>query len=274
VANFFSNLLLFLAFIGRIFDIFKSSSVSDYLNQARIAQNTHFMKWYVIGLGILLYLSCHTDKRSTSNHSSPDSTQSFVDPSLFSETSPITYNVAIDPTLMPYRGEIKKTARWRDNNGINTLILSGVYASTLLNKAEFFAYNYVEKNSRVKLLWQVKDEIMGDCDSDIYLAPNTLEVLDINQDGIAESVFMYILSDNCDATPVKTKLMMHSGEKELIIRGLTRVFLLPIPEVEAESKKIDPAFKTVDPLIKAYASQKWDEYVRKETLAFQEAVGD
>ena len=67
---------------------------------------------------------------------------------------------------------------------------------------------------------------------------------------------------------------MHSGEEKLMIRGLTKVFLLPIPEIEAEAKKIDPAFNEVDPLLKAYASGKWDEYVAEETEAFKQAIGE
>ena len=231
------------------------------------------MKWYFTSLGIFLFLSCQIDDHSGKTHSDPNSQKISLSGS-HSLIDEIAYDIPVDPIRMPYRGEIRQTASWQDKNGKNTLIISGIHANGILNKAEIFTYNYIEKDSLLKTLWKSEDHVMGSCESDIFIAPETLEVLDINQDGIAESVFMYILSENCDASPVRTKLMMHSGEKELMIEGLTKVFLLPIPEVEENSKRIDKAFQAVDPLLRTYASQKWDNYVREETLAFQEAVGN
>ena len=234
------------------------------------------MNRYLISLVLALAMSCQigNHSRSEEGDSALDSSDNSLASLAFDQVKDIQFNVEVDRIAMPYQGDLKKSVSWEDKNGSNTLIISSLDADDKRVKAEIFAYNYVSKNGKVQNLWQINDFVTGECDRDIYLIPNTLEVLDIDQDGIAENVFMYILADNCDATPVKTKLMMHSGKEKLMIRGLTKVFLLPIPEVEAEAKKIDPAFNKVDPLLKAYASGKWDEYVNEETEAFKQAIGE
>lgn len=178
----------------------------------------------------------------------------------------------IDQSKTPYLGELRNSASWTDKNGFNTLIISGKDAVNEEN-AELFAYVYVEKDGETKKLWQINDFVNGPCDRDIYPVPNSLEIVDLDEDGVAENLFMYILADNCDASPVSTKLMMHSGETKLVIRGLTKTFLYPVPEVMAEAKKIDPAFDTANPIFKVYASGKWDTYVQKETKEFHTAMG-
>lgn len=234
------------------------------------------MKLLAISCTILLLLSCQAG-----NHSQADNSSSLQDSLILplgeedaGQVSNISFNPELDRIKTPWRGDMINSAVWDDKNGRNTLIISGLEADVESERAELFAYLYVEKSGQTEKLWQINDFVTGQCDRDIYPIPGSLEIMDLNEDGVAENLFMYILADNCDATPVNTKLMMHSGEEKLVIRGLTKVFLLPTPEVTAEAKIFDPAFDQTRPIFKAYASKKWDDYVEKETQAFREAMGE
>lgn len=228
------------------------------------------MKLFSVFLITLFLLSCQED--TTSPEGNLPETDAASPAQVHSSISDIRMETAVDPSKTPYMGELRNTASWTDRNGFNTLIISSKDAVNEEN-AELFAYVYVEKEGETKKLWQINDFVNGPCDRDIYPVPNSLEIVDLDEDGIAENLFMYILADNCDASPVSTKLMMHSGETKLVIRGLTKTFLYPVPEVMAEAKKIDPVFDTAKPIFKVYASGKWDAYVQKETKEFHTAMG-
>ncbi|MDX2248745.1 MAG: hypothetical protein SF052_18305 [Bacteroidia bacterium] len=229
------------------------------------------MKLLSLSLIVFSLLSCQAGNPTSSEETLP-----YVDSLPGAQKKNTVTNIKTDPKInpleTPFQGELRISASWTDKNGSNTLIISGKDAVNDEN-AELFAYLYVTQAGKTEKLWQITDFVNGPCDRDIYLVPNSLEIVDLDEDGIAENLFMYILADNCDASPVSTKLMMHSGETKLVIRGLTKTFLLPTPEVMAEAKKPDPAFDLAKPIFKVYASGKWDAYVEKETNEFHSAMG-
>jgi hypothetical protein len=89
-----------------------------------------------------------------------------------------------------------------------------------------------------------------------------LEIVDLDGDNIGESLFFYKLDDRCDVSPMPLKLMMHSGNTKLVIRGSIGVDAGGGYKVKGE-KDFDAAFKNVPSKFKQYASDKWDKYVKK-----------
>ncbi|MEM9917228.1 MAG: hypothetical protein AAF990_03990 [Bacteroidota bacterium] len=234
----------------------------------------------VIGLlFFLLMIAACTVKEKGAGSSVPSTEEATI--------SPLAFNQSFDKREMPFKGQLIKTIHWTDQNGQNTLILSQKEVSDQeepsLRKAEIFAEQYVQKDDEIRLLWDIHDWVdQCDCDCDVHLVDSSLLVLDIDKDGIAESTFMYLLNDRCDASPVSTKLMMHSGAKKLVIRGLSQQYLMPTADelegtgivVDKEMfKKIDPAFEKVDHRIGQFASRYWDQYIQKENAEFETRVG-
>lgn len=88
-----------------------------------------------------------------------------------------------------------------------------------------FAYHFeATKSGTYALLWQVKDFVL-DCPFDLTLSyvPSSLQISDLDRDGIAETRFGYRLSCRSDVSPDTVKLIMHEGKEKYAIRGDSRV---------------------------------------------------
>ena len=124
-----------------------------------------------------------------------------------------------------------------------------------------FAYNYVsDGNNGYKLLWKIEDFSDSYCDVAAKSLPGTLEIIDVDGDGIAESLFIYKLEGRCDVSPMAVKLMMHSSSTKLVIRGTTIVN----PgggQTYGGEKNFDTAFNSAPKEFKSYASKKWDKFI-------------
>lgn len=168
------------------------------------------------------------------------------------------------PSGCDYKGNVIEGARWTDRNGENILIISQTMPVVINeDKREqyIYAYNYTKSDDKYNSLWSIIDHVESYCDLHADYIPPTLEIKDIDGDGIAESIFIYKLDSRCDVSPVDVKLMMHSGSTKLVIRGNTRVDIGNGQLVGGE-KHIDPAFDTAPASLKKYASEKWDAFIK------------
>jgi hypothetical protein len=168
------------------------------------------------------------------------------------------------PSGCDYKGNVIEGARWTDKNGENILIISQTKPVVLKedNREQYiYAYCYTRSDDKYNSLWSITDHAESPCDLHADYLPGTLEIKDINGDGIAESTFLYKLDERCDVSPVAIKLMMHSGSTKLVIRGTTRVNIGNGQMVGGE-KNIDTAFDSVPASLKKYASEKWDAFLK------------
>jgi len=168
------------------------------------------------------------------------------------------------PPECEYKGNIEAGSKWVDNNGENILIISSTSVKKL-NEDEreqyFYAYCYSKTEDKYNLLWQINDHVRSHCDIGAEYIPGSLEIKDLDGDGIAENTFIYKLEDRCDVSPLPIKLMMHSGTKKLVIRGTTKVDI-GNGEMIGGEKHFDAAFSTSPDIFKNYASEKWDEFMK------------
>ena len=168
------------------------------------------------------------------------------------------------PSSVKYQGKIVEGAYWTDKDGDNILIIT---QSSLRNvnrdvrEQYLYAYHYINHEDGYSQLWNITDFVKSYCDVEAEYIPNTLEIVDLNGDGAAESLFLYKLDDRCDVSPLPIKLMMHSGDKKLVIRGTIGVDAGGRYKVKGE-KYFDAAFNNVPAKFKEYASNKWDKYVK------------
>jgi len=217
----------------------------------------------------------------SSNTSTPDGENN---KSGFDSTS-VTMGITPDRDVTTWKGTLINAVQWKDNNGLNTMIFSGKEAYLMdseeeLRRADFYAVCYATKENVTTKLWEITDFVDHCyCDCAVSLQMETITVKDIDGDGVAENLFLYKLNDRCDASPVASKLMMHSGAVKLVIRGYTDQFVGPAEEemnrFRAEQqlppvkyKQTDPAFDQHNPAFKAYASGFWDQYIKQEEIEF------
>ena len=168
------------------------------------------------------------------------------------------------PSECEYKGNIEAGSKWIDNNGENILIISNTPVKRLSEDEReqyFYAYCYTKVDDKYSLLWQINDHATSHCDIGAEYLKGTLEIKDIDGDGIAENAFIYKLEARCDVSPIPIKLMMHSGAKKLVIRGTTKEDVGNGVIVGGE-KHFDAAFSTSNDIFKNYASDKWDEYMK------------
>lgn len=227
---------------------------------------------------IILIGSCGKKEDSASKQSSSDSTEKKADYPPPSNTTPeegITKVKSTDgiekhkfeknnlPSSIKYKGKIVEGASWTDKNGDNILIITQTDVRNI-NADEreqyLYAYHYVNYDDGYSQLWNITDFVKSYCDVDAKYYPGTLEIEDVDGDGIAETLFCYELDDRCDVSPLDVKLIMHKGDTKLVIRGTIGFDPYDGHKTKGE-KNFDNAFKNVSPSLKDYASEKWDEFV-------------
>jgi hypothetical protein len=242
----------------------------------------------------LCWFSCGTGPQ-TEEISTGDSLSGMNDtggqaPAIEFDSATVKKGIRPDKAITPYRGKLLQAWTWEDANGSNTMIFSEKEAYYInkregISRAEFYVCCHAGKDSEVKKLWEITDLVDSCiCDCQVSLMEETIEVKDLDGDGVAENLFIYLLNDRCDASPVSTKLMMHSGEHKMAIRGVSQQFLGPS---EAESnrfrkelglepvkyKVVDEIFAQYPEVFRSYASKFWDDYIKSENEKFRIEMG-
>jgi hypothetical protein len=191
--------------------------------------------------------------------------------------------LAFDPKALPaeirYTGEVVAGARWLDNNGENLLLLceTGSFKSPVPphskenpykewgRAAELHAYHYIMRNQQYTLLWKLSDYVKI-CPFDLEAAflPNSLTITDLDDNGIAESTFLYKLGCRSDVSPVQLKLIMHEGKAKYALRGETSVPTGDPDKKFGGQKTIDPAFRRAPKVFLDHALQQWNAFVTEK----------
>jgi hypothetical protein len=182
----------------------------------------------------------------------------------------------IDTTMISknidYEGQIKSAYSWLDANGKHLLIATetGIYQNEKFthdnegNDAELFAYHYLEAADSNFLQWRVYDFI-NDCPIDIEASfiKNTLNVTDLDKDGIAEIWLMYKTACRGDVSPSDMKIIMYEGKQKYAIRGQSKV----VSEIDEKGNKkyiggeykADKIFNTSPPSFLKFAKELWSK---------------
>jgi hypothetical protein len=178
------------------------------------------------------------------------------------------------PKGIDWDGKIIKSATWTDSLGTNYLLITqtGAYPieprtnrncdDDYCNSAELYGYHYVDDGNRVRRLWKIQDFVKG-CSYDITLdyLQGSLEITDLDSDGISETSFLYRLACRSDVSGADMKLMMHEGTPKYAIRGSTRT------PYEPGEMRIDPAFNKAPARFQEYAVERWKLF-EKEFFEF------
>ena len=195
-------------------------------------------------------------------------------PAAITEVEMLVFDKSNLPPAIKYDGNVVTGKRWNDKNGENILILTKTnlkekkvrksgYEETDL-ECELYGYHYVSSGGSYSLLWKIQD-FVKECWFDLTLdfIPGSLSITDLNENGIAESTFLYKMSCRSDVSPSELKLMMHENDVKYALRG---EMLIKMEGFTAGGNyKVDKSFDSAPDGFLDYAKSQWKEY-RLETF--------
>lgn len=178
------------------------------------------------------------------------------------------------PSDIKFKGKVMGGARWKDNNGENLLIVTETEIQNGKDKdgnevtsKEIFGYNYIIKSDGSSVLWQVND-FVKDCEFDLFLNyhPSSLTITDLNNDGIAESTFLYRMSCKSDVSPDELKLIMHEGKDKYALRGENQIKFTTDGKTVTQGGdyKVDASFDKAPKGFLDYAKKQWEKFKIQE----------
>lgn len=158
---------------------------------------------------------------------------------------------------MAHKGEFMGGVRFKDEGGEQTVFFCYDSKSGANDmQQDLYAYQYSKVGGNCSMTWDIKDFSGQLCG--VNVVPNSLQIIDLDQDGYMEVCFMY--QNQCDGLdPIVTKMMLLTKGKKLAIRGKFSV------EEGAElEKNVDPVVGQYPPLFKNFMLMNWNEFKAAE----------
>lgn len=221
-------------------------------------KNTIFAlsKILMIYLVSCFFLCCNSQANMDSNHLKNNARPQTMNGSF----EVLNFDKQDIPKACAYEGEIIAGVKWRDKRGLNYMLISGFDEGDFFSetwKSKLFAYAYQIQDGETQLSWKIKD-FNPNVFSAVQLAKKTVQVVDVDKDGIGEPSFLYSIEpDGLD--PATLKLMCFYKDKKAAIRGQ-----LPRQEDDFEKyyqKNIDPTTKNLPRSVQQHLSKLWDDFV-------------
>ncbi|MBO9205239.1 MULTISPECIES: M949_RS01915 family surface polysaccharide biosynthesis protein [Niastella] len=182
---------------------------------------------------------------------------------------------AIDKSKLPagikFPGKLKQAIRWNDLAGDNIVVTSetGIYTNPKFKHenegrdAELFAFHFIVSDS-IQQTWKVYD-LISDCPVDLEASfvKNTLQVTDLNNDGIGEVWVMYRTVCHGDVSPSDMKIIMYQGKQKYAMRGTNKV-QVGEKEFEGGEYKFDAAFTAGPAEFMQFAVKLWNKNIQQK----------
>ena len=169
------------------------------------------------------------------------------------------------PAGLGLQGDVAIAIRFHDGAGDNLLVLTQTAthpsgADPDLRGAEVYGYQYLLKSGAWTQTWKIQDFVQ-DCPNDVTARhlTDSLEVTDLDGDGLAETSFIYRTACRGDVSPSTQKLLMHEGATKYALRGTARIEAGGTPF--GGTYEADPAFEAAPPAFLAEADALWERHV-------------
>lgn len=173
------------------------------------------------------------------------------------------------PKNIKVNGNFESAITWKEKNGEFLVILteSGNIevpkSEEGLMKAELHAYCFQKNQHAYAQKWMVYDfEKPCPFDLDVRFLKNTLQITDLDQNGIAEIWLTYKLSCRSDVSPAQMKIIMYEGKKKYAMRGQTKINLTETEKLGGEFK-FDNAFLNGQSIFRNFAKNIWSKNVNE-----------
>lgn len=182
--------------------------------------------------------------------------------------SDVTYSVKIPSGLDIQGKNVREGVKWRDRNGSNFVIITETdeIARDGDNRDKYiYGYQFKDDGNGWQLLWKIQDYVT-ECPVDIKVSyiRNSLKVTDLDNDGVGETTFLYLLSCRGDVSPEGLKLIMHEGDKKFAIRGETKIKIKSTGEQYGGKMTVDKSFDDAPKSFLDYAIEQWRKYQLQE----------
>ncbi|WP_313386551.1 M949_RS01915 family surface polysaccharide biosynthesis protein [Chishuiella sp.] len=179
------------------------------------------------------------------------------------------------PKKISFIGKFKQGFKWSDSNGQNIIFLTetGFFRDKNLTHefdnsldSELHAYSYNIKNDTYKINWKIND-FVRDCPVDIVanFIDNSLQITDLNKNGIAEVWTIYKIVCHGDVSPSEMKIIMYEGSQKYAMRGENKVQVgindNNEPQYIGGEYKMDKQFANDPKIFKEFAKKLWDENI-------------
>lgn len=152
------------------------------------------------------------------------------------------------------KGTLVEAVRWTDKSGDNLIVISEYQTGNILEpgySSELFAAQWLITAQDAQEVWKIKD--FNYVDGELDYTAQTLDVQDIDKDGVAESSFLYTIVSSDKQT---TKMMLHTRGTKLAIRGHWNIDI-DADEPELDTITVDDLFKKYPRKFETYAQQRW-----------------
>ena len=193
---------------------------------------------------------------------SENKTDSFPDSNPGAGLGYVQYGIRKLPGEIEYTGSVISMAQWKDRLGLNILFITETAENSNedTRSKELFAYHFLDDDPGSRLLWKIND-FVKDCPVDLTLnyIDKSLTITDLNNNGIAESGFLYRMSCKGDVSADDMKFIMHEGDKKYAIRGSMNLEMNG-EELEKGRMELDPSFKSAPKKFLEFAESQWNKY--------------
>lgn len=219
----------------------------------------------------LIIIGCGNDEKSHSGNSGkPENLKKEIIDSLVISK----IDSAQIPAGIVFNGKFKQGFKWTDRNGKNLVFLTETGAFVDKNikhefeysaDAELYAYCYDLDSTQPALKWKIFDFIR-DCPVDIVaeFIANSLEITDLDKNGIAEVWAIYKTVCHSDVSPLDMKIIMYEGVQKYAIRGENRIQTgigdSGKPVYMGGDYKMDDNFKKGPVVFRNYGEKLWRQY--------------
>ncbi len=169
-----------------------------------------------------------------------------------------------------FKGKLQEFVKWKDGEGTH------IAFSTLTNvherenvefdeytkERELYVHHYVQTNGAFKNAWNISD-FVRDCPVDLTLSfvKKSLQVTDLDKDGIAEVWSMHRSACRGDVSPSTLKLIMYEGTIKHKMEG-NAIVQLSDTDVEGGNITNTVGFKKGDAFFD-YAQQFWKKNAKE-----------
>lgn len=134
-----------------------------------------------------------------------------------------------------FKGRLKEYLKWEDAEGTHVVFTNetGVYRTATNNEeevykqnAEVFCTHYLKSTTGFTKKWSIYDYYKN-CPVDALaeFCNKSLEVSDLNNNGIPEIWIAYRIACRGDVSPSDLKLLMYEGDKKYKMQGFSRIEL-------------------------------------------------
>ncbi|HRG89931.1 MAG TPA: hypothetical protein PLW44_12985 [Chitinophagales bacterium] len=190
----------------------------------------------------------------------------------------VDYNFIPNPSYTPWSGTRTAQAKWADLAGNHVVILSILHQYYWSEKkpefkklmkneeeteaTEFFATHYLLPKDSVewKKYWEYNNVRLSCCDVSHTYLPGTLQITDIDSNGVLETVFGYHTTEGNEAIDFNYpgKLVFYTDTTPYIINGPIGLMR---NHYQTAHLQFSPSCNKLGNLYKEYLAREWEQII-------------